>query len=145
MNSLKLRKKIDPLIPTIGVSLSIVGLIMVLSASQIVAADRFDNQYHFFVRQLIAWVIGMMAFFYFSKVKLEKLFDNKGTLLIIAIISLILVFFPVIGGKINGVYRWIGVGFFSFQPSEFVKLFLIIYFAGLFAVKGESLKTLKAG
>ena len=145
MNSFKLRKKIDSLIPTIGIGLSVVGLVMILSASQIIAAERFDDPYYFFIRQLVAWIAGMAAFFYFSKVPLEKLFEKRALLLGISVILLILVFFPVIGGKINGVYRWLGVGAFSFQPSEFVKIFLIIFFAGLFAVKGQLIKSFSKG
>ncbi len=145
MNSFKLRRKIDPLIPTIGIGLSIVGLVMILSASQIIAAERFGDPYHFFIRQLISWVIGMAAFFYFSKVPLEKIFQWRNTLLIITLITLVLVFFPFIGGKVNGVYRWVGIGPVTFQPSEFAKVFLIIYFAGLFAVKGQAIRSFAKG
>lgn len=145
MSSFKLRKKFDPLIPTIGIGLSVVGLVMILSASQIVAADRFDDAYYFLVRQLVAWIIGIAAFFYFSKIPLEKLFEKRALLLGVSVLMLVLVFFPVIGGKINGVYRWLGVGAFSFQPSEFVKIFLIIFFAGLFAVKGQAVKNFSKG
>ncbi len=145
MNSFKLRRKIDPLIPTIGIGLSIIGLVMILSASQIAAADKFGDPYHFFVRQLVSWVIGMAAFFYFSKVPLEKLFQWRNILLVITLVSLVMVFLPFIGGKVNGVYRWVGIGPLTFQPSEFAKLFLIIYFAGLFAVKGQLIQSFGKG
>ncbi|MEX1052171.1 MAG: putative lipid II flippase FtsW [Patescibacteria group bacterium] len=145
MNSFKLRRKIDPIIPTIGIGLSIIGLVMILSASQIIAAERFGDPYYFFVRQLISWVIGMAAFFYFSKVPLEKLFQWRNILLIVSLVALVMVFLPFIGGKVNGVYRWVGVGPLTFQPSEFVKVFLIIYFAGLFAVKGEAIRSFSKG
>lgn len=143
MNSFKLRKKIDPLIPTIGIGLSIMGLVMILSASQIVAAGKYGDPYHFFNRQLIAWVIGLVAFFYFSKVRLEKLFEYRSALIMIAIGLLVLVFFPVIGGQVNGVYRWVGYGSFTLQSSEIAKLFLIIYLAGMLATKGDRLKSFK--
>lgn len=145
MNSFKLRRKIDPFIPTIGIGLSIIGLVMILSASQIVAADKFGDPYYFFIRQLVAWVVGMAVFFYFSKVPLEKLFQWRNVLLIISLVTLVMVFLPFIGGKVNGVYRWVGFGAFTFQPSEFAKVFLIIYFAGLFAVKGQLIQSFSKG
>jgi cell division protein FtsW len=145
MNSFKLRKKIDPLIPTIGIGLSILGLVMILSASQIVAAGKFGDPYHFFTRQLIAWVIGMLAFFYFSKVRLEKLFEYRSVLMLVAIVLLTLVFFPVIGGQVNGVYRWVDLGIFTLQSSEVAKLFMIIFLAGLLAVKGDKLQSFRLG
>lgn len=145
MNSFKLRKKIDPLIPTIGIGLSILGLVMILSASQIVAAGKFGDPYHFFNRQLVAWVIGMIAFFYFSKVRLEKLFEYRSVLIMIAIGLLVLVFVPVIGGQVNGVYRWVGFGSFTLQSSEVAKIFLIIYLAGMLATKGERLRSFREG
>lgn len=141
----KLRSKIDPLIPTIGIGLSILGLVMVLSASQIVAAGKFGDPYYFFTRQLVAWVIGLLAFFYFSKVRLEKLFKYRSALILIAVSLLVLVFLPVIGGQINGVYRWIHISSVTIQPSEFSKLFLVIYLAGLLAAKGDKLQSFKNG
>lgn len=145
MSLFKLRKKVDPIVPTIGLGLSILGLVMILSASQITAAESYGDSYYFFNRQLISWVIGILAFFYFSKVKLDKLFDARMTILIVSIVGLVLVFFPVIGGQVNGVYRWVGIGPISFQPSELVKLALIIYFAGLFAVKGKKVENFTYG
>lgn len=139
-NYLRLRKKFDVSIPTVGIILSLFGLVMVLSASQIVAANNFGNQYYFFIRQLVFWFLGMGAFFYFLRVPLDRLYANRSRYLIATLILLTLVL--IIGPKIAGVHRWINLGFFQFQPSEFAKLFLTIYLAGWFAAKGDSIKSL---
>ncbi len=141
--NLRLRRKIDVSIPTIGIILSLFGLVMVLSSSQIVAANNFGNQYYFFVRQLVFWLIGMAAFFYFLRVPLDRLYASRSRYLITTLILLCLVL--IIGPKIAGVHRWINLGFFQFQPSEFAKLFLTIYFAGWLAAKGDSIKSLGRG
>ncbi len=135
MNQFKLRKKIDTSIPVLTLSLSVFGLIMILSSSQVQAAETTGNAYYFFIRQLIAWVIGIGVFFYFMKVPLDVLYRHRTRLLILALILLSLVFLPIIGPKIAGVHRWIDIGILRFQPAEVVKLLLILYFAGNLAAK----------
>ncbi len=137
MSQFKLRRKIDPTIPILTLVLSVFGLIMILSSSQIQAAHNSGNAYYFFIRQLIAWLIGASAFFYFMKIPLETLYQNRTGFLIIILILLGLVFLPIIGPKIAGVHRWIDLGFFRFQPAEVAKLLLILYFAGNLAAKGR--------
>lgn len=143
MKNFKLRKKFDASIPTIGIILSLLGLVMILSASQISAADRFGNAYFFFIRQLLAWGVGMALFFYYLRIPLEKLYDQRSTYLIVTVVLLIAVL--IFGPRIASVHRWIDLGFFRFQPAEFAKLFLIIYFAGWFAAKGEMVRDLFKG
>lgn len=140
---LRLRRKIDVSIPTVGIILSLFGLVMVLSASQIIAANNFGNQYYFFIRQLIFWLLGMGAFFYFLRLPLDRLYAARSRYLIATLALLVLVL--LFGPKIAGVHRWISLGFFQFQPSEFAKLFLTIYFAGWFAAKGEAVRDFSRG
>ena len=137
MQTLKLRKRIDPFIPSIGIALSLFGLVMILSASQISAAEKYGTPYHFFFRQLVAWVIGMGGFFYFLKVPLERLYQWRTQLIILTIILLLLVFIPGIGDPIAGVHRWVHIGGWQFQPSDFAKLFLLIYFSAWLSSKEE--------
>lgn len=131
----KLRRRGDNTIPIVGLALSLFGLVMILSSSQVTAADQFGSSYFFFTRQLTAWVLGIGAFLFFLRVPLDQLFENRGRLLWITVIALMLVFVPVIGPRIAGVHRWINLGIFQFQPAEMAKLFMIIFFAGFFATR----------
>lgn len=140
MFKIALKKKADPYIPIIGIALSLFGLIMILSSSQISALERFNDPYYFFTRQFVAWVIGMICFVFFSKVPLEVLFQYRSKLLIASAALLVAVFLPLIGGKVNEVYRWISIGPISFQPSDVAKLFVLIYFAAVAASKGDNIK-----
>lgn len=140
MNNFKLRRRYDPIIPTIGIVLSLFGLVMILSSSQIFAGENFGNAYYFFIRQLISWGIGMAAFFYFLRLPLDQLYHQRSTYLIVTIILLVIVL--VFGPEIANVQRWIDLGFIRFQPAEFAKLFMVIYFAGWFAAKGEAITSL---
>lgn len=139
MNNFKLRRKADNTIPIVGFALSLVGLVMILSSSQVMAADKFGNSYYFFIRQLIAWGVGAGAFMYFLKLPLEVLYENRTRLLWITVVGLLLVFVPIIGPKIAGVHRWINLGFFQFQPAEMAKLFMIIFFSGFFASRAQQM------
>lgn len=142
MTQFKLRRKIDRMIPILTLVLSIFGLIMILSSSQVQAAQTTGNAYYFFIRQLIAWVIGIGVFFYFMKVPLEQLYETRTSFLILTLVLLILVFIPVIGPKIASVHRWISIGFLRFQPAEIAKLLLILYFSGNLAAKERDIQSL---
>jgi cell division protein FtsW len=135
MNQFKLRRRTDNTIPIVGFALSLFGLVMILSSSQILAADQYGGSYYFFIRQLVAWLLGAGAFFYFLRVPIDQLFENRSRLLWVTVIALVLVFLPIIGPKIAGVHRWINLGFFQFQSAELAKLFMVIFWGGFFATR----------
>ncbi len=135
MNNFKLRRKSDTSIPIVGFGLSLFGLVMILSSSQILAADQFGGSYYFFSRQLVAWLVGAAAFIYFLRVPIDQLFENKGRLLWITVVGLLLVFVPIIGPRIAGVHRWLNFGIFQFQPAELAKLAMVIFWGGFFATR----------
>jgi cell division protein FtsW len=144
-SNFKLRRPFDPIIPVVGIVLSIIGLVMILSASQITAADDYGNPYHFFTRQLVAWGIGLVLFFYFFRVSLDTLYKNHWRLFAASLIMLALVLIPGIGGQVNGARRWINFHFLLFQPAEVVKFFLIIFFAAWLSVKGAMIRSFNQG
>ncbi len=105
------------------------GLIMVYSASAILAHDRFGNSYYFFLRQLLWVALGSLGLFFASKVDLEELRALAIPGLIVALILMALVCVPGIGRTVGGAQRWFRLGFFSFQPSEILKIALVFYLA----------------
>jgi hypothetical protein len=135
-SNFKLRRPFDPIIPVVGIVLSIIGLVMILSASQITAADDYGNPYHFFTRQLVAWGIGLVLFFYFFRVSLDTLYKNHWRLFAASLIMLALVLIPGIGGQVNGARRWINFHFLLFQPAEVVKFFSDYIFCSLAVGQG---------
>lgn len=139
----KLRRNIDGSVATIGIIMSLFGLVMVLSASQFVASQSYGSPYYFFIRQVIAWAAGMVLFFYFLRVNLEQLYEQRLTYFIATLVLLVLVL--LIGSRANGATRWFDLGVVRLQPAEFAKLFLTIYFAGWFATKGEKIKSFRRG
>jgi cell division protein FtsW len=124
----------SPLLPDIdyiligaAVILLGLGLVMVASASLYRIADA---PFHFFIRHLIALGIGLAAALLAFQISSEQ-WEKSGTVLyFLGLFLLLLLLIPGLGREVNGATRWIPVGPFSLQSSEFMKLFLVIYLAG---------------
>ncbi len=111
----------------------IVGLFMVFSASYYEATQDSSDPYYYLKRQLIWSLIGLVAMYVISRVDYWKLGGYSRYILFIAIILLILVAIPGIGRESRGSRRWLGFGQLGFQPSEVAKLAMVFYLAWFFS------------
>ncbi|MBA4493205.1 putative lipid II flippase FtsW [Paenactinomyces guangxiensis] len=111
------------------------GLVMVFSTSYYKGLTDFKDPYFFFNRQLGYGLTGLVLFFIFSNIPYTIYRKYVGLILIICFVSLLVVLIPPIGKVVNNARRWIDLGIFSFQPSEYVKLGLIIYTASIMIKK----------
>jgi cell division protein FtsW len=116
------------------------GLIMLASASSIVAYNSYQDTYYFFKRQLISIIIGAAAFWVFSKIDYRILKKVALPFLLLSIILLLLVFIPGLGREVNGSRSWLNLFGFSVQPAELVKFSFLIYLAALFEKTAETRK-----
>lgn len=116
------------------------GLVAVADASAPQAQTYFGDSF-FYVRQQIVWAgVGIVAMLVTSFIN-YKYWERVSVFLFGAsLLALILVALPGVGSKFLGARRWLSLGFFSFQPSELVKLSMVVYFASL----ASSKKSLKA-
>jgi len=114
-----------------------IGLIMVGSAGVAYGDVRFDDGYFFFKRQLIGVSLGLFLLFLFQHIPYTFWRRFAIPIFFGGIVLLVLVLIPGVGTTASGASRWIALGPVSFQPSEVVKLGLIIYFAAFFSGKGE--------
>ena len=114
---------------TVLIMLSL-GLIMVFSASAPTAQKEYNDIYYIIKSQLLYAVIGIIAMLFAANYDYHK-YGKKTVMLMIggSILFLILVLIPGIGKEINGSWRWIYIGPFHFQPSEFAKLAMILFLA----------------
>ncbi|MCW8904372.1 MULTISPECIES: putative lipid II flippase FtsW [Sedimenticola] len=103
------------------------GLVMVASAS----LHRIGEAPFYYVnRHLVAIGLGLLGALIISRVPVT-LWERSGTLLyFIGLLLLVLVLVPGVGREANGATRWIPLGAFNLQSSEFMKLFMVIYIAG---------------
>ena len=113
------------------------GVVMVYSASAIVAADRFHDPYFFLKKQLFWALLGSLAMLGAVRVDYRKLEGLVLPGLILAGVLLLLVLIPPFGQAINGTRRWIRLGPVSFQPAELAKLALVVYLAAFVARRGD--------
>ena len=136
---------IDLLILLLTTALTIIGLIFVLSSSFIMANHRFGDPYYFFKRQLLFANLGFIGMITVSKIDYRFYKKHATGLLIACFILMLLVLVPGIGMVRGGARSWIGIGAFSLQPSEFMKLALIIFLAKFMANNPEEAKSFKHG
>ena len=129
---------------TIMVSLLAIGLVMVLSASGIVAEKMNGDKYYFFKRQLIFASVGGVALWIAAMLPREWLYKLQYPALVLALLMLLVTLSPL-APKINGAKRWILLGPISIQPMEFVKIALALYLAYFMSSKQALIKTFSRG
>lgn len=114
-------------------ALVVVGLLALASAGTAVGLDRFGDAYYFVKHQAVFGLIpGMAGFLLFSRIPYQFWKRNALWLLIASLVFLILVFIPGLAAGIGTAHSWVSVGgWFTFQPSEFVKLTFLFYLAAL--------------
>jgi len=113
------------------------GLVMVFNASYFYAQDRYGDPLLFFRKQLVALVCGLAALIAVSRVRLEWFERLAYPLLLCFAVALALILIPGIGVTRGGARRWIGVGPFNFQPTEFAKIAVVLYLARSIARKRD--------
>jgi cell division protein FtsW len=121
------------------VLLVFLGLIAIADASAPLAISRFSDRFYF-VRQQSVWAtVGILLMYLFSRIDYKIWLKLATPLFFIGIIGLVIVFFPGVGTKVLGARRWINLGFTTFQPSEFIKLAMIVYIAKVSAKEKQLL------
>ena len=106
------------------------GLMMVFNTSSAEILDRAlqKSTHQALLKQLLYASIGCFVAYLSWQVGYKSLLKLALPLLILCTILLVLVFVPGIGQMRNGAHRWIGVGSYTFQPSEFIKLIIPLYY-----------------
>lgn len=100
---------------------------MIYSASNIWAEYKFNDKFHYVLMQSIFFIIGIILMIMVSKIPYTYYLKKANVILLICFILLILVLIPGIGSIRNGSRSWFGIGGLGIQPSEFMKLGLIIF------------------
>ncbi len=122
------RVSVDRWLFTVTMLLVFVGLVMVFSASAVMARERFGSPYAFLLKQLIWASAGLVAMVVAMRVDYRR-YKHPGlvfSFLGITTLLLISVFFL---DRSHNTHRWFRVGGFSFQPSELAKPVLILFLA----------------
>lgn len=104
-----------------------IGIIMVSSSSTDHSARYYDDPFYILKKHLLHSMAGLIILIFFINIPFNKYKYLSYILIIANIILLVLVLIPEFGIKAGGAQSWLDLGVFSIQPSEFVKLSLIIF------------------
>ena len=121
-----------------------IGLIMVLSASSPSALSESGDSYKYFSKQLLFAILGIIAMLVISKIdyRFYQRFYKHAWIISLILLALVL----VMGKNVNGSKRWIYLtDTLSFQPSELVKILMIIFYAGILTKNRDELAKYNQG
>lgn len=121
------------------VVLNVVGLVMVLSASSVVAEANYGSAWFFFERQVLWTLLGIATFVVVARVDYRKWRRLALPLLLVSAALLVLVLVPGVGIHVDGATRWLGAGSLRFQPTEVAKLALLLFSADLLTRRSRDL------
>lgn len=125
----------DKLILFLPLGLSLFGLITIFNASSVSGQINFNDSFHFFKLQGLWLVFGILSLVFFSLLDFRCLKKFSVYFLIMTMVLLAIVLLPGVGKIVNGGRRWIQFGFIGFQPAEFAKIALVVYFSSYFEKK----------
>ena len=119
------------------------GLVMVLSASAGVEAAKGNSPYHIFTRQVTWAGIGLVGMLVAMRISLVWLKRLAIPLALVAAAGMVLPFVPHVGTTVNDARAWIAFGSFSVQPSEFLKLAVVVFCADLLVRRQDQLSDVR--
>ncbi|MEM8593542.1 MAG: putative lipid II flippase FtsW [Pseudomonadota bacterium] len=134
-------RDLDRTLLAVFFSLSMLGLLMMFSASIDFADHKYGSEFFHMKRQLFFWVLSLIGFVVVLNVKLEVWEKNSWIFLLGGFVLLILVFVPGIGVKVNGSYRWLNLGVFNLQSSELAKVGVLMYMASYLLRRQEEVRS----
>ena len=138
---MKMLKYTDKLLLLVSVLLFVIGLIMIFSSSSISAFMRYNKtSYNFLLKQGAILALGLFIFIFMIQFSTKTYSALSWLALLIFMLLLIFVF--AFGPIVNDARSWIDLGFFSFQPSEFVKVIIIVWYSAFFELNRHKLNKL---
>lgn len=106
-----------------------IGILMVYSSSSYFAMSQFNNSEYFLIRQFIFSILSVLVILIGSTVT-KRLYTSKRFIGIsLLVIMLMLLYVLIKGIAVNGASAWIDLGLFSVQPSELLKIMMVLYLA----------------
>ena len=132
----------------VAIVLLALGLVMVHSASiALPDSPRYANyrESHFLARHAFALFIGLSMGLLAFQIPVKFWDKYAPKLFVIALVMLIVVLVPFVGKGVNGARRWIPLGIMNFQPSELMKLAVVLYTANYTVRKQEWMQNVGKG
>ena len=140
--------EIDPLLLWPALALLLIGLVMVYSASIATAEGSAFTSHqpaYFLVRHAVYLAVGLVGGLIAFQIPLRFWQQFAPWLFLAGVVLLVVVLIPGIGRSVNGAQRWIALGPINLQPSEFMKLFVVLYAADYTARKLAEMGSFRRG
>jgi cell division protein FtsW len=118
-----------------------IGIVMVFSASSAVAYVQFHDAAYYLKRELLWAAVGACAFYAGARLDYRRLRLLAPWIFGAAVVLLAAVLVPHVGSIEGGARRWLALGIFTFEPSEFAKLALVVMLAYLFSLRREGARS----
>ncbi|MCX5922028.1 MAG: putative lipid II flippase FtsW [Candidatus Dependentiae bacterium] len=113
----------------VAAMLIVIGLIFIYSSSSVYAIEKFGVSYYFVAKQLIGLVLGVIAIFMARVIPLSFIKKCSPLFFFGSLILTAMTLVPGLSQHIHGSSRWVNLFGFGFQPSELIKISLILYLA----------------
>ncbi len=139
------RVAMDHTLLIVTITLALVGLVMVFSASAVVAGNRFHDSGYFLKRQLAWLTFGFLLLHLASRIDYVWWKRLSIPLLGLIMVLLVMVLIPSLGVAAKGARRWLRLGPISMQPAEMVKLVTVIYLAAYLTKKEDRITIFSSG
>ncbi len=136
---------VDRTILLVTYALATIGLIIVFSASGVMAETRYGDSTFFLKRQSLWLLLGMVALHVVSLWDYDRWRMLTPFVLVLTLVLLILVLIPVLGTQVNGARRWFRVAWVSVQPGELAKLSIVLYLASFLVRKEQDMVCFSRG
>lgn len=121
------------------------GLLMVTSASMVMAERQYHQAFYFLYHQLFVLSLGFVGLLAVLRIPVSFIERYSSYLLLLALALLVVVLVPGLGRQVNGSTRWLSLGIVHMQVSELAKLFFVLYLAGYIQRHQSILQTTLAG
>ena len=132
-------RSMDRTVLVVTYMLTLIGLIIMFSASGVMAETRYGDSTFFLKRQSLWLLLGLMALHWIAQRDYTVWQALAPYALALTFALLVLVLIPVLGTHVNGARRWLRVAGFSIQPGEIAKLSIVLYLASFVVRKEQEL------
>ena len=121
--------------------LVIIGLVILYSTSAYNGRVKFHDSFHYLKKQFFATTLGLALMYVMANIDYHvwQKFATSAYLISLVLSTAVL----IVGDEYNGSKRWLSFGPFSFQPSEFAKVAVVLFLASIIVKKGAKVKKMK--
>jgi len=110
-----------------------VGLVVLFSASGVLGAQKYHSEFYYLGRQLLIAVLGLIVLFSLSRISPKVFYQLAYPLFFLQMLAVAATYIERFNHRALGAARWLDLGWFSIQPSEFAKVTVPLYVARLVA------------